>query len=641
MNMAAMWMLCFLLATSYCQSWAFPTDAKEESRIVYPVRVDSQGHVISQDVTSGYHSPKHGGRTKRHATEVEDDDGGTSPEDLYIVINKDNEELFLRLTPNTKLITPYTVIEWVMGDGRRILKHATGDCFYVGRLQDAEQSLVAISNCNGLTGYIQTQNASYFIEPLKGSRPPDEGAANEVGEPQPHRIYTVDSITSRLNISFQQDQEFQEEEEEATRPDGDHDVTFLELDDLFRKKRSANLPLLRTERSKRSVLIKSIKSKRRKRQGSETRQERGLRYRRATGSSLPKFARNKEAHITTPKFTRKSRPKYADRQSRSTSLWRPKFYVTSNASFENERQKRDGDPLSGEKQDGSVIRRHQNQTEIGREELSSDTDPNENEIQTEEKKEKRKNRKNRKNCKKRSKTSRSKGNGVVEEERGEVDEEDLMCKSRKPKRKLDKAERLRRKQERRERKRKKREQKRRERERKRLLREKRKQERGKRKGRGRVEEAAKLQNETRQESTTTSSMTTVSEILGERAQDPFEGDPWDGYSPDLFWETDIAAGSSALKEVSLGPALNVTDPPKWLELVVAVDHTVIDFHGDDEVEKYVFTLFNIHFMNVPLQLSLPSLSALISLLSEQNMNFETSVTVSSRELVLSTKLILC
>nr|XP_027210758.1 A disintegrin and metalloproteinase with thrombospondin motifs 2-like [Penaeus vannamei] len=51
--------------------------------------------------------------------------------------------------------------------------------------------------------------------------------------------------------------------------------------------------------------------------------------------------------------------------------------------------------------------------------------------------------------------------------------------------------------------------------------------------------------------------------------------------------------SSGLSEVSLGPALNASDPPKWLELVVAVDHTVIDFHGEDEVEKYVFTLFNI------------------------------------------------
>ncbi|KAK8727436.1 hypothetical protein OTU49_009554, partial [Cherax quadricarinatus] len=74
--------------------------------------------------------------------------------------------------------------------------------------------------------------------------------------------------------------------------------------------------------------------------------------------------------------------------------------------------------------------------------------------------------------------------------------------------------------------------------------------------------------------------------------DPFEGLEWDGYSPDI-WESQVAAGTSGLTEVTLGDSLNVTDPQKWLELVVAVDNTVIDFHGEDEVEKYVFTLFNI------------------------------------------------
>ncbi|XP_076052696.1 A disintegrin and metalloproteinase with thrombospondin motifs 1-like isoform X2 [Oratosquilla oratoria] len=43
----------------------------------------------------------------------------------------------------------------------------------------------------------------------------------------------------------------------------------------------------------------------------------------------------------------------------------------------------------------------------------------------------------------------------------------------------------------------------------------------------------------------------------------------------------------------MGPPLNETDPPKWLELAVAVDYSVIRFHGKDEVEKYVLTLFNI------------------------------------------------
>lgn len=35
------------------------------------------------------------------------------------------------------------------------------------------------------------------------------------------------------------------------------------------------------------------------------------------------------------------------------------------------------------------------------------------------------------------------------------------------------------------------------------------------------------------------------------------------------------------------------DPPKFLELALAVDHTVIKFHGKQRVQQYVLTLLNI------------------------------------------------
>jgi len=34
-------------------------------------------------------------------------------------------------------------------------------------------------------------------------------------------------------------------------------------------------------------------------------------------------------------------------------------------------------------------------------------------------------------------------------------------------------------------------------------------------------------------------------------------------------------------------------PKRWLEVSVAVDNSVIDFHGREDTEKYIFTLFNI------------------------------------------------
>ena len=35
------------------------------------------------------------------------------------------------------------------------------------------------------------------------------------------------------------------------------------------------------------------------------------------------------------------------------------------------------------------------------------------------------------------------------------------------------------------------------------------------------------------------------------------------------------------------------DEPKWLELAVGVDHSVIEFHGQETVKRYILTLLNI------------------------------------------------
>ena len=37
----------------------------------------------------------------------------------------------------------------------------------------------------------------------------------------------------------------------------------------------------------------------------------------------------------------------------------------------------------------------------------------------------------------------------------------------------------------------------------------------------------------------------------------------------------------------------MTAPKRWLELALAVDHTVIRFHGRERVQQYVLALMNI------------------------------------------------
>jgi hypothetical protein len=49
---------------------------------------------------------------------------------------------------------------------------------------------------------------------------------------------------------------------------------------------------------------------------------------------------------------------------------------------------------------------------------------------------------------------------------------------------------------------------------------------------------------------------------------------------------------------------SVHAPPRWLELALAVDHTVIKFHGRERVQQYILALMNIVrttdcYINIP------------------------------------------
>nr|XP_022919274.1 A disintegrin and metalloproteinase with thrombospondin motifs 2-like [Onthophagus taurus] len=58
-----------------------------------------------------------------------------------------------------------------------------------------------------------------------------------------------------------------------------------------------------------------------------------------------------------------------------------------------------------------------------------------------------------------------------------------------------------------------------------------------------------------------------------------------GYFVDAAWETRIITRNNL--------NINTTSSPIWLEVAIAVDHTVIDFHGKDRVQQYVLSLMNI------------------------------------------------
>ncbi|XP_069685429.1 A disintegrin and metalloproteinase with thrombospondin motifs 1-like [Periplaneta americana] len=59
-----------------------------------------------------------------------------------------------------------------------------------------------------------------------------------------------------------------------------------------------------------------------------------------------------------------------------------------------------------------------------------------------------------------------------------------------------------------------------------------------------------------------------------------------GYFLDVTMESEVPERKRPLE-------YNVNAPPRWLELALAVDHTVIRFHGRERVQQYVLALMNI------------------------------------------------
>ncbi|CAH1108058.1 unnamed protein product, partial [Psylliodes chrysocephalus] len=81
-------------------------------------------------------------------------------------------------------------------------------------------------------------------------------------------------------------------------------------------------------------------------------------------------------------------------------------------------------------------------------------------------------------------------------------------------------------------------------------------------------------------------MTSIDDLnWGTAKNDVYGGGDENGY----FYDTAWTANTLEVKKSSSGSLL----PPRWMEIAVAVDHTLISFHGRARVEEYVLSLLNI------------------------------------------------
>ena len=98
------------------------------------------------------------------------------------------------------------------------------------------------------------------------------------------------------------------------------------------------------------------------------------------------------------------------------------------------------------------------------------------------------------------------------------------------------------------------------------------------------------------ESSMTEGHNDSSRLNNSASNDPERGPDVDGFSVDKLWEVDddkLPLEAKRRKPVSSKAPANKMDPAKWLEMALAIDHTVIKFHGRQRVHQYVLTLLNI------------------------------------------------
>ncbi|XP_002121766.3 A disintegrin and metalloproteinase with thrombospondin motifs 12-like [Ciona intestinalis] len=170
-----------------------PNVNQDQGATTYPVQVDAHGRFITNNVKFSY--PKFKSRSRKKRSISEDDH-------IYFKMMIENKEMLLNLSRNHNLVHSNFIVERLRDDTsnakmdsgmknkfdsaprRSSIKLGNGrQCYFRGHVTGHPNSQVAISTCNGLTGFVRLNNtAEYLIEPTaihslsKNSR-------------MPHRLY--------------------------------------------------------------------------------------------------------------------------------------------------------------------------------------------------------------------------------------------------------------------------------------------------------------------------------------------------------------------------------------------------------------------------------------------------------------------
>ncbi|KAG8512356.1 A disintegrin and metalloproteinase with thrombospondin motifs 16, partial [Galemys pyrenaicus] len=148
----------------------------QEYELVTPYEVDQRGGYVSHDIG-------HPRRMKRALAPPGSDA-------LHLRLRGSRHNFHMDLRASSNLVVPGFLVQTLGKGGTRSVQALPREelCFYQGSLRSHQNSSVALSTCQGVSGMIRTQEADYFLKPLPshlaGSRNASTG-----GDSPSHILY--------------------------------------------------------------------------------------------------------------------------------------------------------------------------------------------------------------------------------------------------------------------------------------------------------------------------------------------------------------------------------------------------------------------------------------------------------------------
>ncbi|XP_071500832.1 zinc metalloproteinase-disintegrin-like MTP8 [Diadema antillarum] len=197
-----------ILLTEQCSGYRVPSGREEQL-----------GRLTNYDIITPHRLE---GRERRQAQTLTEDG---HIRETSIIVPVSGQELIIDLELNENLFPARFVTRSYAQDGGPITRkpHPHHHCYYHGKVRGSIKSSVAVSTCNGISGVVNVDGETYFIEPLKES---DEE----------HLVYRLQDRKDKKTVAFDLDTSHDEEEKEESS-DGHHrqrrdihtETKFIEL----------------------------------------------------------------------------------------------------------------------------------------------------------------------------------------------------------------------------------------------------------------------------------------------------------------------------------------------------------------------------------------------------------------------------